>query len=187
MIAASLSLAIAFGFIGYSSLTEQEASIQQSERLTESTKKKAKKTPYLNKAEKDKAIEIITKENKVKLLEQQESVYYVYFYRSDCEYCQKLAPTMNKYIKYYGSDLFYFVNTDTVLDDDYVYADTDDLDRSEIESFLISNSTEDHTAWMIEGTPTVFKIENHSITKIYEGNSQIKELLKDLKEEGARS
>lgn len=164
-------------------MSEQQTTTQEVQKA----KKAQKKTPYLKKAEKEKRIEIITKENKASLLEQEEDAYYVYFYRDSCEYCKELAPIIDKYIKKYGMDSFYFVNTGSILDDDFMYADTDDVDRSEIESYLISNSSEDHTAWMIEGTPTVFEIKNHTITKIYEGKTQIKDLLKALKKEGTRS
>lgn len=183
LIAAVCSLTISFGFIGYSYVSEQQTATQEIQK----TKKEQKKTPYLKKAEKEKKIEIVTKENKSKLLEQTEDTYYVYFYRNSCEHCKELAPIMDKYIKKYGANSFYFVSTDLILDDDFMYADTDDVDRSEIENYLISNSSEDHTAWMIEGTPTVFEIKNHTISKIYEGKTQIKALLKILKEEGIRS
>lgn len=183
LVAAVCSLTISFSFIGYSYVSEQQATTQEIQKA----KKEQKKTPYLKKAEKEKKIEIVTKENKSKLLEQAEDTYYVYFYRNSCEHCKELAPIMDKYIKKYGANSFYFVNTDLILDDDFMYADTDDIDRSEIENYLISNSSEDHTAWMIEGTPTVFEIKNHTISKIYEGKTQIKALLKILKEEGIRS
>lgn len=183
LVVAFCSLTISFGFIGYSYTSEQQATTQEIQKA----KKAQKKTPYLKKAEKEKRIEIITKEDKASLLEQEEETYYVYFYRNTCEHCKELAPVMDKYIKEYGMDSFYFVDTGLILDDDFMYADTDDVDRSEIESYLISNSSENHTAWMIEGTPTVFEIKNHTITKIYEGKTQIKDLLRALKKEGTRS
>lgn len=176
IILAVCSLGISFGYIGYTYYHQEQLKIQNEQKQ----KKVKQKTPYLSKMEKDKKILITTKESKVKLLNQKEGTYLVYFYSTDCDYCKELAPTLNNFIEQKEPHNLYFVNTDAVLDDEYIYLDTDDDDNSDKTQELIGKSEEDPTSWLIGGTPTIFKIEDHKITKIYAGASQIKELLKEV-------